>query len=157
MHIDIDNTIHKSTHLTPNQRQQLKKVLHKNKEVFDGKLGLMSGGDYHITMKDDTPRSLQKRCFPVAKCHEKKFKQELDRLTKLNVIKRLFGHETQGNFAFPAFTMPKKNTDEIRFVTDFRELNKYVQRSPFLVPPMRDTLNKMEGFQFATTIDISIL
>ena len=49
--------------------------------------------------------------------------------------------------------MPKKDTEEIRFVTDFRELNKYVQRSPF-EPPIRDNLNRMEGFQFATTINI---
>jgi len=52
--------------------------------------------------------------------------------------------------------MPKKDTGEIRFVSDFRELNKYVQRRPFLVPPIRDTLNKMEGFQYVTTIDISM-
>ena len=109
-----------------------------------------------MNMKDDTSRSLQKRCFPVAKFHEKNFKQELDRLVKLSVVKRLCGHETQGDFAFPSFTMPKKNNDGIRFVTDFRELNEHVHRSPFLVPPTRDTLHKMEGFQFATTIDMSM-
>ena len=31
-----------------------------------------------------------------------------------------------------------------------------MQRSPFLVPLMRDTLTKMKGFQFATTIDTSM-
>ena len=92
----------------------------------------------------------------MAKCHEEKFKNELDRLVKLKVLRKLYGNETQENFAFPAFTVPKKDTGEIRFVSDFRELNKYVQRSPFLVPPIRDTLNKMEGFQYATTIDISM-
>ena len=69
---------------------------------------------------------------------------------------RIYRHETQGNYAFPAFTMAKKNTEEIRFVTDCKELNKYAQRSPFLVPPIRDTLNRIEGFKFAITIDISM-
>ena len=78
--INIDQSLNGATHLTLNQRIQLRKVLIKNEEVFNGSLGLMAGGDYHINMKDDTPMSLQKRCFPVAKCYEKKFKKELERL-----------------------------------------------------------------------------
>ena len=72
------------------------------------------------------------------------------------MLRKSFGNETQGNVAFPAFALPKKDTGEIRFLSDFRELNKCVQRNPFLVPPMRVTMNKMEGFQHATTIDVSM-
>ena len=78
--INIDQCVNGATDLTLNQRMQLRKVLIKNKEVSNGSFGLMAGGDYHINMKDDTPMSLQKRCFPVAKCYEKKFKKELERL-----------------------------------------------------------------------------
>ena len=154
--INVRKVVKEAKHLDIYQRNKLKKLLTKYKSIFDGTLGTMSGGQYHINLKDDTPRSLQKRCFPIAKCHEKKFKKELDRLEKLNVICKLYGDETQDKFAFPAFTIPKRNTDEVRFVSDFRELNKWVVRSPYLVPPIRDTLNKMEGFQYATTIDISM-
>ena len=153
---EMQKALEEAKHLTYAEKLKLGKVLNRHKDVFDGSLGMFAGGDYHVNLKDDTPRSTQKRCFPVAKCHEKKFKTELNRLVKLKVIRKLHGPEAQGNFAFPAFTVPKKNTEEVRFVSDFRELNKHVQRSPCLVPPIRDTLNKMEGFKHATTIDTSM-
>ena len=59
-------------------------------------------------------------------------------------------------FVFPEFVVPKKNTEEVRFASDFRELNKNVQRSPCLVPLTRDALNKIECFKQATTIDTSM-
>ena len=69
--------------MSKHQKSSLSKLLHEHEETFDGSLGVISGGDYHINLKEDTPRSIQKRCFPVAKCHEEKFKNELDRLVKL--------------------------------------------------------------------------
>ena len=143
--------------LTCTEKLKLGYVLNRNKDVFGGSLGMTSGGDYHTNLKDDTPRSLQKRCFPVAKCHEKKFEVELDRLVKLKVINKLCRHDAQGNFSFPEFTVvPKKNNEEVRFVPDFRELNKHTQRSPCLEPLTRDALNKMEGLKHATTADMSM-
>ena len=44
MPVDADYAAQKSTHLTPHRRLHLRKVLYKNKEAFDGKLGLMPGG-----------------------------------------------------------------------------------------------------------------
>ena len=70
-----------------NRKLKLGKVLIRHKDVFDGSLAVTSGCKYHLNLKDDAPRSLKKRFFPVAKCHEKKFKSELDRLMKLKIIK----------------------------------------------------------------------
>ena len=44
----------------------------------------------------------------------------------------------------------------MQFVTDFRDLNKWVQRNPYLIPPIRDTLNKLDNFTYAIAIDISM-
>ena len=74
-------------HLTYTENLKLGKVLNRHKDVFDGSLVMLVGCDYHTNLKDETPRSLQKRCFPVAKYYEKKSNAELDRLTKLKVIK----------------------------------------------------------------------
>ena len=59
--INIQNTLNKSTHLSKHQKSSLSKLLYKHEEIFDGSLGVMSGGDYHINLKEDTPRSIQKR------------------------------------------------------------------------------------------------
>ena len=71
-------------------------------------------------------------------------------------MKKLHGPDDQGNFAFPAFAVPKKKTEEVRLVSDFRELNKCVQRSPCLVPPIRYNWNKMEVFKHAIPVDMSM-
>ena len=81
-------------HLDYNERHKLKLLLTIYKNIVNVSLGKMARGEYHINLKDDTPRSLQKRCFPVSKCYERKFKAELDRLEKLNVIQKLYGDET---------------------------------------------------------------
>ena len=81
----------------------------------------------------------------MAKCYEKKFKDELDMLMKLKVIKKLHRSDAQGNFSFSVFVAPKKNTEELRHTSGFRELNEHAQRSQHSVPLIRDTI-KMEGF-----------
>ena len=58
--INIKSAIKKSKHLTRLERKKLKRLLTKYKEIFNGTLGKISGGEYHINIKDDTPRSLQK-------------------------------------------------------------------------------------------------
>ena len=83
-------------------------------------------------------------------------KAELDRLMKLKVINKLCRPDAQGNVAFPAFATPKQNTEELRFASNFRELSKCVQISPYLASPIRYAVNKMEGFQYSTNIDISM-
>ena len=56
----------------------------------------------------------------MAKYHEKTFKAEIDSLTKLKVIKKSHGPDSQENFAFPALTVLNKNTEELMFASDFR-------------------------------------
>ena len=55
----------------------------------------------------------------------------------------------------PCFAIPKKD-GTIRFISDFRELNKRVKRTPFPLPKIQDMLLKMEGFQYATSLDLNM-
>ena len=43
-------------------------------------------------------------------------------------------------------------------VTDFRELNKWVEVDPFPfpLPQINETLQKLENFKFATALDLSL-
>ena len=46
--------------------------------------------------------------------------------------------------------------ETIRFISDFRELNKRIQRQPFPIPKIQDLLLKLEGFQWATSLDLNM-
>jgi hypothetical protein len=52
------------------------------------------------------------------------------------------------------------NTQEkdatVQFISDFRELNKRIKQKPYPIPRIRDLLLKLEGFQYATTLDLNM-
>ena len=58
-------------------------------------------------------------------------------------------------WAAPCFIIPKKD-QTIRFISDFRELNKRIKRYPFPLPNIQELLLKLEGFQWATALDLNM-
>ena len=78
---------------------------------------------------------------------------ENERLVTVDVLEKL----NQGNdspWAAPSFCQMKK-TGNFRFLTDFREVNKCIQRKPFPLPRIGESLQKIEKFKSATAIDLS--
>ena len=55
----------------------------------------------------------------------------------------------------PTFITPNKNK-QVRFISDFREVNKRIVRKPFTIPKISSTLQEMEGFTYATALDLNM-
>jgi len=51
--------------------------------------------------------------------------------------------------------IPKKD-GLVRFISDFRELNKRMLRKPYPIPNVQDMLLNLEGFQWATSLDLNV-
>ena len=47
----------------------------------------------------------------------------------------------RSEWAFPAFTVPKKDTT-LRSIADLRELNKRIKKKPYPIPKIQDMLLK---------------
>ena len=58
-------------------------------------------------------------------------------------------------WAAPSFIIPKKN-GQVRFLTDFRQLNKRLQRKPYPIPKILDMMQTLQGFTYATTLDLNM-
>ena len=58
-------------------------------------------------------------------------------------------------WAAPTFIVPKKE-GTIRFITDFRQLNRALKRKPFPIPNIQDILQKLGGFTYATALDLNM-
>ncbi len=56
-------------------------------------------------------------------------------------------------WAAPAFIVPKKD-GRVRFISDFRKLNKMIKRSPYPLPHIKDMLLKVSHFTYATALDL---
>jgi hypothetical protein len=55
----------------------------------------------------------------------------------------------------PSFAIPKKK-GTIRVVTDFRKVNLLLKRHPFPIPKIEDMIRSMEGFTFASKLDLNM-
>jgi hypothetical protein len=53
------------------------------------------------------------------------------------------------------FIIPKK-TGTVRVVSDFRIVNSKLQRVFFLIPKMQDILTSLNGFNYATSIEVNM-
>ena len=72
-------------------------------------------------------------------------------LEYLRVIKKV----NRSQWGAPTFLIPKKDST-VRFISDFRELNKLILRQPYPIPKIQDLLLRLEGFRYGTTLDLNM-
>ena len=147
---DLNAVVQVCRHLTEDEKSQLHALLHKYEHLFDGTLGTWNNKPYNIELKEGA-KPYHSRPFPVPKIHERTLKVELDRLVKLGVLKQINDRE----WAAPTFIISKKDAT-VRFISDFRELNKCIKHKPFPIPKIQDLLLKLEGFQHAMSLNLNM-
>jgi hypothetical protein len=49
-----------------------------------------------------------------------------------------------------------KLDSSLRSLADLREVNKVIKRKPFPLPKITDMLQKLEGFMYATSLDLNM-
>ena len=155
----LDSNYHKANlklvvegakHLNDNQKKKLLKLLIKYETLFDGTLGEWKGEPVNFE-KVEGAQPHSQRHFPVPHLYKKAFKKELDRLESLGVLEKV----QQSEWGSPTFIIPKKDM-RVRFISDFRKLNQKIKRKPYPLPRISDTLQQLEGFQYATSLDLNM-
>jgi hypothetical protein len=64
-------------------------------------------------------------------------------------------YSSEWSSLFPSFANAKKN-GTIRVVTDFRKLNLLLKRHPYPIPKIGEMIRSMEGFIFASALDLNM-
>ena len=138
------------THLTEEQQQRLLDLLLLEEELFDGTLGCWKTKPVKFKLKEGaTP--YHGRAFPIPVIHRETLKKEVERLCKIGVLRKI----TDSEWASPTFIIPKKE-GTVRFISDFREVNKRLVRTPWPLPKISDILQSEEGLQYATALDLNM-
>ena len=152
---DMEKVSQAQEHLTSDERQDLKTLLEKFEDLFDGTLGKWTEEPVKIELKPGV-EPYHARPYPIPKVHSETLKMEVSKLVELGVLKKVNGSE----WAAPSFIISKKD-GTVRFINDFRELNKRIKRKPFPIPHIQDMLLNLEGFQtlpvWTSTWDSTIL
>jgi hypothetical protein len=100
----------------------------------------------------DGAKPYHARPFPVPQSLEATTKTKMKRLTDIDV----FNRSSDSEWAAPTFIQAKA-TGDVRILTDFRRLNAQIRRKPFPLPKISDILRKLSGFNYATSIDLSMV
>ena len=147
---DLKTVCEEQHHLSESQKGALYALLNKYKDLFDGTLGTWNEEPYKLELKEGS-KPYHARAFPIPRIHLDTLKVEVDRLCKLGVLKKV----NRSEWAAPTFIIPKKD-GTVRFISDFRELNKRIRRKPYPIPKIQDMLLQLEGFQYATSLDLNM-
>ena len=137
-------------HLSSIQQKIMLNLLKEFEPLFDGTLGTFRTNPVDLELIPGS-KSKHFKAFPVPKIHERTLKKEIDRLVKLGVLRKC----SDSTWAAPTFIIPKKN-GTVRFISDFRYLNKCLVRKPYPIPKIADILQKLEGIKYATSLDLNM-
>jgi hypothetical protein len=137
-------------HLCANQQKKLLQFLKKYETLFDGTLGDWKTKPVSFQLKEGVS-PYHGRAFPVPKIYKDTIMKEVERLYKLGVLER----QPASEWALPSFIIPKKDKT-VRFLSDFWEVNKRLVRTPFPSPKISRVLQEIEGFSFATALDLNM-
>ena len=137
-------------HLSSQEKEKLYALLDKHRFLFKGTLGLLPTKPVHVEIKSNA-KPFHGRAFSVPKAYESMIRNEVERLCRLNVLRRC----NESEWAAPSFGTPKKN-GQIRFVSDFRQLNKWIIRRPYPMPCIHELFKRFEGFTYCTALDLNM-
>jgi hypothetical protein len=77
--------------------------------------------------------------------------KEIKRLCNIGVLEWL----PSSQWALSMFIIPKKDST-VHTISDFRELSKHIVRKPYPIPKISTILKELEGFTYATALDLNM-
>ncbi len=138
------------THLSLPDQNKLLELLTEYEELFDGTLGNWNTKPVSFELKEGA-KPYHGRPFPIPKSCKETTMKELNRLCELGVLE----FQPTSEWASPSFIIPKKD-NTVCFISDFREVNKWLVQKPFPIPKISTVLQELEGFTFATALDLNM-
>eukprot|EP00804_Cyclotella_cryptica_P007671 CCRYP_015255-RA/>CCRYP_015255-RA protein AED:0.41 eAED:0.49 QI:0/0/0/1/0/0/2/0/541 len=137
-------------HLSLQDQNKLLELLRKYDDLFDGTLGDWNTEPVSFELKEGV-KADHGRAYPVPHSVKETLMKELKRLCDLGVLL----WQPVSEWASPSFIVPKKD-QTVHFLSYFREVNKRIVRKPFPLPNISTVMQELEGFTFATALDLNM-
>ena len=148
---DLKAVVDTCEQLTTKQKEQLHVLLQKYKTLFDRSLGTWKTDPIELELKNPNAKPYHAKPCPVSRINERKLKEEVERLVKFGVLRKINCSE----WASSMFTVNKPD-GTLCSLADLRKLNKRIVRKLFPLPKISDMLLGLEEFQWATSLDLNM-
>jgi hypothetical protein len=126
-------------------------VLLKFELLFDGILGDLKLPPVSFELKEGM-QPYHGRPYPIPhNKHKAVLLKEIKRLCNIGVLE----WQSSSRWALLTFIIPKKDS-AVHTISDFRELNKCIVRKPYPIPQISTMLHELEGFTYATALDLNM-
>ena len=154
--IDLAAVAKDQKHLPLHERDLLLEVFKRHGELplFTGELGEWPDEEISVTLRPNTVPYHCQRPIRIPHIHMSTLRKEIDRLVAIGVLEEVNGMEA-GPWCAPSFIISKKD-NRVRFITDFRELNKCIYRRPWPMPHIMDLLQDIGKYRYVTALDLSM-
>jgi hypothetical protein len=91
------------------------------------------------------------RPYPIPHKHKSILMKEIIWLCNIGVLE----WQPPSPWVSLTFIISKKDST-VRNISDFRELNKHIVRKPYPIPKISTILQELEGFTYATALDLNM-
>jgi hypothetical protein len=125
--------------LSSQEKEKLYALLDKHRFLFKGTLGLLPTKPVHVEIKSNA-KPFHGCAFSVPKAYKSMIHNEVEHLCHLNIRRQCTNSKRE--WAAPSFGTPKKNS-QIRFVSDFRQLNKWIICHPYPMPSIHEFIQTL--------------
>jgi hypothetical protein len=139
-------------YLQPDEQNKLLQVMTEFQDLFQPGIGIMPGPPLTVEAKDPPLEPYFQNAYHVALIHYSKLREKLERMEAHGIIRQV-GPNEKSPWGSPAMVVPKSNGD-IRLVVDLREVKKRLRRSPHPMPRIDETFQSIDGFDYATALDL---
>ncbi len=125
-------------------------MLLKFESLFDGTLGDWNLPPVSFELKESM-KPYHGRPYPIPYKHKAILMKYIKWLWNIGVLV----WQPSSRWAFLTFIILKKDST-VDTISDFRELNKCIVRKHYLIPKISRMLQELEGFTYATALDLNM-
>ncbi len=149
----IDADIEGQTHLTGEQKEQLRQVLvrqHETVSLGKSDMGRSSAVPHLLRPKSEKPAYVKQ--FPIPAAHLYFINEQIDKLLALGAIREDFASPHNS----PFFAVKKPHSDELQFVIDMRKVNEIIWDDFHSIMDVTSFLQRLGGLEakFLSALDL---